>query len=67
MRESVKYIDPYLLLPFVLIVSKSNVMCMESRKMVLINLFAGQQWRRIHRKQTCGHSGVRTGWDKLRG
>ena len=25
---------------------------MESRKMVLINLFAGQQWRNRHRKQT---------------
>ena len=28
---------------------------MESRKMVLKNLFAGQQWRNIHRKQTYGH------------
>ena len=37
---------------------------MESRKMVLINLFAGQQW--IHRKQTCGHSGGRRGWDEWR-
>ena len=27
-------------------------MCMESRKMVLMNLFAGQQWRRRHTKQT---------------
>ena len=25
---------------------------MESRKMVLMNLFAGQQWRNRHRKQT---------------
>ena len=25
--------------------------------MVLMNLFAGQQWRCRHREQTCGHSG----------
>ena len=29
---------------------------MESRKMVLMNLFAGQQWRCRHREPTCGHS-----------
>ena len=28
---------------------------MESRKMVLMNLFAGQQWRCRHRGQTYGH------------
>ena len=28
---------------------------MESRKMVLINLFAGQQWRNRDREQTYGH------------
>ena len=28
---------------------------MESGKMVLKNLFAGQQWRNRHRKQTYGH------------
>ena len=28
---------------------------MESRKMVLKNLFAGQQWRNEHREQTYGH------------
>ena len=28
---------------------------MESRKMVLINLFAGQQWRYRHRERTYGH------------
>ena len=28
---------------------------MESRKMVLMNLFAGQQWRNRHREQTYGH------------
>ena len=27
---------------------------MESRKMVLMNLFAGQQWRHSHREQTYG-------------
>ena len=28
---------------------------MESRKMVLRNLFSGQQWRNRHREQPCGH------------
>ena len=36
-------------------------MCLESRKMLLMNLFEGQQWRRRHRKQTCGHSRGRRG------
>ena len=39
---------------------------MESRKMVLMKLFVGQQWRRRHREQTCGHSRGRRGWDGLR-
>ena len=39
---------------------------MESRKMVLMNLSAGQQWKRRHREQTCGHSRGRRGWDELR-
>ena len=30
---------------------------MESRKMVLMNLFAGQEWRFRHREQTYGHGG----------
>ena len=30
---------------------------MESRKMVLMNLNAGEQWRHRHREQTCRHSG----------
>ena len=34
---------------------------MKSRKMVLMNLSAGQQWRCRHREQTCGHSGGRVG------
>ena len=38
---------------------------MESRKMVLMNVFAGQQWRCRYREQTCGHRewGGRRGWD----
>ena len=28
---------------------------MESRKMVLMNLFAGQQWRKRHTEQIYGH------------
>ena len=38
----------------------------EFRKMVLINLSAGHQWRRRHRQQTCGHREGRRGWEKLR-
>ena len=30
---------------------------MESRKMVLMNLFIGQQWRCRHKEQTYGHKG----------
>ena len=40
--------------------------CMESRKMILMNLFAGQEWRHRHREQTCGHSRGRRGRDELR-
>ena len=32
-------------------------MRMESGKMILMNLFAGQQWRRRHREEICGHGG----------
>ena len=32
-------------------------LCMESRKMVLTNLFAGQQWRNRHREQTYRRGG----------
>ena len=39
---------------------------MESRKMVLMNLFAGQEKRCSCRERTCGHSGGRGGWDELR-
>ena len=35
---------------------------MESRKMVLKNLFSGKQWRNRHKKQTYRHGGeVRKG------
>ena len=39
---------------------------MESRKMVLMNLFAGQQWRNRHREQTYGH-GERGGEGEMYG
>ena len=39
---------------------------MESRKMVLMNLLAGQQGRHRNREETCGHSGARRGWDEWR-
>ena len=39
---------------------------MESRKMIVMNLSAGQRWRRRHREQTFGHSAGRRGWDELR-
>ena len=39
---------------------------MESRKMVLKNLFTGQQWRNRHREQTYGH-GEREGEGEMYG
>ena len=39
---------------------------MESRKMVLMNLSAGQQRRHRHKEEPFGHSGGRRGWDDLR-
>ena len=42
-------------------------MYMEPKKMVLINLFAGQQWRRGYKEQTCGHSGEGAGGMKWEG
>ena len=39
---------------------------MESRRMVLKNLFTRQQWRNRHREQTCGH-GERGGEGEMRG
>ena len=32
-------------------------MYMGPRRMVLMSLLAGHQWRHRHREQTCGHSG----------
>ena len=40
---------------------------MESRKMALINLFSGQQWRSRHREQTYGHLGMEGGEGKIYG
>ena len=39
---------------------------METRKMVLTELFAGQESKPRHREKTCGHSRVRRGWAGLR-
>ena len=41
---------------------------MEYRNMVLMNLFAGQQWRHRHREQIYGHGvqGGRREWDVWR-
>ena len=36
-------------------VRKRKTNTIDSRKMVVKNLFAGQQWRNRHREQTCGH------------
>ena len=30
---------------------------MESRRTILMNLFAGQPWRHRHSEQICGHGG----------
>ena len=39
---------------------------MESRKMVLMNLFIGKEWRHRCGEWTCVHSGRRREWDKVR-
>ena len=38
---------------------------MESWKMVLMYLFAGQEQRYRQREGTCGHSRIRRGWNEL--
>ena len=38
---------------------------MESRAMVLMNLFAGKEWRRRCKEWTCGPSVGRRGWDEV--
>ena len=40
--------------------------CVESRRMVLMNLFAGQERGHRQREPACGHSGGRRGRDNLR-
>ena len=40
---------------------------MESRKMVLMNLFAGQQWRNRHREQTMDMEGGMEGEGEMYG
>ena len=37
----------------------------ETRKMVLMNLFAGEREGHGHREWTCGHGGGKEGWDEL--
>ena len=37
---------------------------MESTKMVLMNLFAGQEQRLRRRERICGHSRERREWDE---
>ena len=45
---------------------RKNKYNMGSRKTVLMNLFAGKEWRCRCREQTCGNSGGRRGQDELR-
>ena len=42
-----------------------NHIYMESRKMVMMNLFVEQEYRCRHREQTCGNGRGRRGWDEL--
>ena len=39
---------------------------MESRKIILMNLFTGKEWRCRHRKQTCGHRVGKRGQNESR-
>ena len=39
---------------------------MDSRNAVLMNLFAGREWKCRYREWTCGHSRGRREWDKWR-
>ena len=47
-------------------VRKRKINIIKSRKMVLKNLFPGQQWRNRHREWTCGLSKDRKGWEESR-
>ena len=40
---------------------------MESRKMVLMSLFTGQQWRCRYREQACGQGGGEEGEGEMNG
>ena len=40
---------------------------MESKNMVLMNLFSGQQWRNRYREQTCGYEGGEDGGGEMYG
>ena len=40
---------------------------MESRKIVLMNLFARQQWRKSHKEQTYGHREEKRGEGEMYG
>ena len=40
---------------------------MESRKIVLMNLFARQQWRKSHKEQTYGHREEKGGEGEMYG
>ena len=39
---------------------------METRKLAVMNLFAGKKWKLKCREWTCGHSGERREKDELR-
>ena len=39
---------------------------MESRKVVLMNLVGGKEWRPRYRERTCRHSWGRKEWDEQR-
>ena len=39
---------------------------MESRKIILMNMFAGKEWRHRWKEWTCGHNGGRKEWGKWR-
>ena len=42
-------------------------MYMGSREMVLMDLFAGEEWRCRRREWTCVHRGEGRGWEERRG
>ena len=50
---------------FDVLLSQFECMYMESRIMVMVNLFSGQQWRSRHREQTYGHMGREEGEGKI--